>query len=81
MTTISFIYCSIVNNPSALPVMEVMSFKEYIRLRGVREGVLLPDRPPLKGTPRINPFPISQKRLQRLLAGPRTSGEPLPARP
>jgi hypothetical protein len=40
-------------------------FREYV---AACEGLLLPDKPAKPGMPRINPFPATQKKLQRVLA-------------
>ena len=44
--------------------MEFLSFKEYGARRD--EGLLLPDRPPLKGMVKINPFPTTDTHRKRL---------------
>jgi hypothetical protein len=41
------------------------TFTEYV---GLREGLMLPDKPPAPGMPRLNPFPATQTRLRPLLA-------------
>lgn len=51
----------------------VMSFKEFL---AVQEGLLLPDRPPVKGLSRINPFPTSQAHRQRWHAKPVKPSKP-----
>jgi hypothetical protein len=48
-----------------------MTFGQFVALR---EGFLLPDRPPRVGLSRINPFPTTnaqRKRLQPRLVKPR----------
>ena len=45
----------------------MMSFKEFVAMK---EGFLLPDRPPAKGLSRINPFPTTAARRKRLHAKP-----------
>lgn len=47
--------------------MNFISFKQYVELR---EGLLLPDRPPAKGVSRINPFPTTNAHRRRLKAKP-----------
>jgi hypothetical protein len=37
----------------------MMSFHEYVALR---EGLMLPDRPPVRGRPRLNTTPFTNKR-------------------
>lgn len=56
--------------------MKLITFKEYVAMR---EGLLLPDRPPLKGMPRINttPFTDAQRKRQR----PKIIKPPKPAAP
>jgi hypothetical protein len=50
----------------------VLSFTEYV---GLREGLLLPDRPPGPGMGRLNPFPATWARLRHTLArGPARPG-------
>jgi hypothetical protein len=48
-----------------------LTFTEYV---GLREGLLLPDKPPAPGLPRLNPFPATWARLRHTLGRP-------PARP
>jgi len=43
-------------------VMSFLTFKQYVELR---EGLLLPDRPPAKGLSRINPFPTIASHRRR----------------
>jgi hypothetical protein len=43
--------------------MPILTFSEYVAMR---EGVLSPSRPLLKGMSRINPLPISGDRRKRL---------------
>ena len=45
----------------------MMSFKEFVAMK---EGLLLPDRPPAKGLSRINPFPTTAAHRKRLHAKP-----------
>lgn len=47
--------------------MNFLSFKQYVELR---EGLLLPDRPPAKGMTRINPFPTTDAQRRRLKPKP-----------
>ncbi len=41
----------------------MMSFRDYVLLR---EGLLLPDKPPTPGKPRINTTPWSRRRTRTL---------------
>ncbi len=50
----------------------ILNFREFV---ATHEGLLLPDHPVRPGMARINPFPATQKRLQRLF--PR---RPIPAK-
>jgi hypothetical protein len=43
--------------------MHFPTFKQYVEMR---EGLLLPDRPPAKGITRINPFPTTNAHRRRL---------------
>jgi hypothetical protein len=45
----------------------MMTFRQYVLMR---EGLLLPDRPPRAGLPRINTTPFQNRRRTRTL-GPR----------
>jgi hypothetical protein len=54
-----------------------LTFTEYV---GLREGLLLPDRPPAPGMSRTNPFPATQARLRGTLAK-RPAAPPAPGRP
>lgn len=47
--------------------MNVLTFKQYVE---IREGLLLPDRPPAKGLTRINPFPTTDAHRRRLKPKP-----------
>jgi len=47
--------------------MNFLSFKQYVEMR---EGLLLPDRPPAKGLTRINPFPTTDAHRRRLKPKP-----------
>lgn len=47
--------------------MRPVTFAEYVRLR---EGLMLPDRPPAPGLSRINVFPATQAQRRRLRARP-----------
>jgi hypothetical protein len=53
----------------------VLSFAEYV---GLREGLMLPDKPPAAGMPRLNPFPATWARLRPTLA--RSPARPGPRR-
>ena len=44
--------------------MNLITFSEWLARRN--EGLLLPDRPPLKGMSRINPFPCTDQERKRL---------------
>lgn len=44
--------------------MDFPTFKQYVEMR---EGVLLPDRPPAKGLSRINSFPTTNARRRRII--------------
>ncbi len=57
--------------------MTAYSFTEYLAMK---EGVLLPDRQPLKGLTRLNPFPTTNAhrgRIRRVRAGKKIN--PFPA--
>jgi hypothetical protein len=41
----------------------VMSFKAFVAMK---EGLLLPDRPPAMGLSRINPFPTTNAHRKRM---------------
>lgn len=43
--------------------MDFITFSEWLAMRN--EGLLLPDRPPLKGMTRINPFPCTDAQRKR----------------
>ncbi len=45
--------------------MNFLNFKQYVKMR---EGLLLPDRPPAKGLSRINPFSMTDAHRRRLKA-------------
>lgn len=47
--------------------MPIPTFAEYV---AAREGVLLPNRQPLKGLSRINPLPVTHAQRKRLHAKP-----------
>ncbi|MFO0800491.1 MAG: hypothetical protein U0804_23740 [Gemmataceae bacterium] len=47
--------------------MNFITFKQYVELR---EGLLLPDRPPAKGLSRIHPFPTTDAHRRRLKPKP-----------
>jgi hypothetical protein len=47
--------------------MGFQSFREYL---AAREGFLLPDRSAAPGMSRLNPYPVTQARLKRILAKP-----------
>lgn len=47
--------------------MMLMRFAEFVALR---DGVLLPSRPPLKGVPRLNPFPVTQAKRKQMQPKP-----------
>jgi hypothetical protein len=47
--------------------MKFMTFKKYL---GLREGVLLPDRPVTAGKSRLNTLPATQSRLKGLRTQP-----------
>jgi hypothetical protein len=47
--------------------MKFRSFREFVV---AREGLLLPNRPPAPGVPRINTTPLSNARRARLVANP-----------
>jgi len=47
--------------------MSFLTFKQYVELR---EGLLLPDRPPAKGLIQINPFPATDAHRRRLKPKP-----------
>jgi hypothetical protein len=48
--------------------MEFLTFSEWLARRD--EGLLLPDRPPLKGMPRINTTPFTDAQRKRLHVKP-----------
>ena len=58
-------------------VMKFMKFSEWLAKRD--EGLLLPDRPPLKGMPRINAFPGTDAQRKRLHVKP--AKKPMPFAP
>ncbi len=65
MTRCSFLLL----NAAALHTgMKDMTFKDWLAQQD--EGLLLPDRPPRKGMPRINPFPTTDARRVRLRPSP-----------
>ena len=41
----------------------VLTFREFVAMK---EGLLAPDRPPAKGLPKINAFPITNSHRRRL---------------
>jgi hypothetical protein len=43
--------------------MNYITFKKYVEMR---EGLLLPDRPPANGLSRINPFPTTAAHRRRI---------------
>ncbi len=47
--------------------MKFITFKQYVEMR---EGLLLPDRPPATGLSRINPFPTTDAHRRRLKPKP-----------
>jgi hypothetical protein len=47
-----------------------MNFKEFLAMR---EGLLAPDKPPMKGLSRINPFPTTNAHRRRLQPKPVTA--------
>jgi hypothetical protein len=53
--------------------MNFTTFKQYVELR---EGLLLPDRPPAKGLTRINPFPTTDTHRRRLKPKPMKAPNP-----
>jgi hypothetical protein len=53
----------------------LLTFREYV---GLREGLMLPSKPPAAGMPRVNPFPATWGRLRHTLA--RTPALPGPRR-
>ena len=55
--------------------MNFIPFKVYVELR---EGALLPDRPPAKGLSRINPFPTTNAHRRRLVPKPARKPNPFP---
>lgn len=55
--------------------MNFPTFKQYVEMR---EGVLLPDRPPAKGLSRINPFPTTNTHRRRLKPKPFRRPYPFP---
>jgi hypothetical protein len=56
--------------------MSIPTFSEYV---AVREGVLSPTRPPLKGMPRINALPATDAQRKRLHVKPVKT--PMPFKP
>lgn len=48
-------------------LMRLQGFKRFVL---TQEGYLLPDRPPVPGFSRINPFPTSWSRLKKMLPRP-----------
>lgn len=52
-----------------------ITFTEFVALR---EGLLLPDRPPAKGLPRINTTPFTNAQRKRLVAKPVKPPKPAP---
>lgn len=54
--------------------MEFPTFTEWLARRD--EGLLLPDRPPLKGMPRINAFPGTDSQRKALHAKPAKKPKP-----
>jgi len=54
--------------------MEFMKFSEWLIQRD--EGLLLPDRPPLKGMSRINAFPGTDAQRKRLHVKPAKKPNP-----
>jgi hypothetical protein len=55
--------------------MDFPTFKQYVQMR---EGVLLPDRPPAKGLSKINPFPTTNAHRRRLKPKPIRRPNPFP---
>lgn len=55
--------------------MNFPTFKQYVEMR---EGVLLPNRPPAKGLSRINPFPTTNARRRRIMPKPARPSNPFP---
>ena len=55
--------------------MDFLTFKQYVEMR---EGVLLPDRPPATGLSRINPFPTTNAHRRRLRPKPLRKPNPFP---
>jgi hypothetical protein len=45
--------------------VRLLTFREYV---GLRDGLMLPDKPPAAGMPRLNPFPATWARLRSTLA-------------
>jgi hypothetical protein len=55
--------------------MGIVTLKQYVEMR---EGLLLPDRPPAKGLSRINPFPTTAAHRRRIKPKPPNVGQPFP---
>jgi hypothetical protein len=53
--------------------MNFLTFKRYVEMR---EGLLLPDRPPAKGLSRINPLPTTDAQRRRLKPKPVNAPNP-----
>ena len=56
--------------------MTVFSFAEYL---AAKEGVLIPDRHPLKGMTRLNPFPTTNAHRSRIRVRAGKKINPFPA--
>jgi hypothetical protein len=57
--------------------VSLISFREYV---AAREALLLPDKPVRAGLTRINPFPATQRKLERLFPvtpAPANAGSPV----
>lgn len=56
----------------------MMTFSEYLKARGLGEGLLLPDKPIRPGVPRINVTPFTNAQRRKLHPKPVKAPPPVP---
>jgi hypothetical protein len=56
----------------------MMTFSEFLMVKAVEEGVLLPDKPVSPGLPRINTTPYTNAQRRRLQPKPVKASPPMP---